>query len=104
MGPSQVHLTSSWGSFDQKIEKNQQIFQKNNFILDLVQLTGGVFGVADHEFHGPRAVGEAENGLYGGPRGEIARGVRVIRGRPIIEAHRVPTKPDEFIMFARIGA
>ena len=45
------------------------MFEKKKIILDLVHLPGGVFRVADHEFHGPRAVGEAENRLYGGPRG-----------------------------------
>ena len=48
-----------------KIEKKSE----KNYILDFLQLTGGVLGVADHEFHTPRTPEEAENRPYGGPPG-----------------------------------
>ena len=42
----------------------------NNFfflpIPDLEELTGGVFGVAEFEFHSPRAPGGAKNHWEGG--------------------------------------
>ena len=43
-----------------------QIFQKK-IIPDLLHLDIGYFGVADYEFHSPRAVGEAENRPHGAP-------------------------------------
>ena len=44
-----------------------KIFKKNIFIPDLLHLELYYFGVADHEFHSPRAVGEAENRPHGAP-------------------------------------
>ena len=39
------------------------IFFKTKIIPDFLNLESGVLGVADHEFHSPRALGEDENAL-----------------------------------------
>ena len=44
------------------------------FILDLLHLESDYFGVANHEFHSPRTVGEAKNALYRGPQGRDLKG------------------------------
>ena len=43
--------------------------KKKKIFPELVHLTRVVLGVADHEFHTPTALEEAENRPYGGPPG-----------------------------------
>ena len=49
--------------------KKTKKIERKKIIPDLVHLTRVVLGVADHEFHTPTALEEAENRPYGGPPG-----------------------------------
>ena len=49
----------------EKIKKTKKNLKKKIILDPNFHTHGGVFGVPDHEFHGPRAVGEAKNRLYG---------------------------------------
>ena len=55
------------------LSENFENFPPQKNIPDLLHLDIWVFGVADHEFHSPRAAGEAENRLYGPPTGRTDR-------------------------------
>ena len=64
MSPS---LSSYNNGSEQDLDENC-FFLKKEIILDPNSDThGGVFGVPDHEFHSPRAVGAAKNRPYGDP-------------------------------------